>query len=105
MTQFLQSEYFKDVNDILYMKVPVLIIYNEGRVSGLVVGSINIGLQNRNLELRLTINPLSKILDDVMNGTISSLTLNMGGVTFGGQNYFFGYSIPVPPNEVDIHMG
>jgi len=100
MTSYLPSNYFKNVNGVLYVKTPVMIIYNQYPFSGYVMGSIIIAKQDAKVELRLGFNTAAPIESKVRNGEIPSLTLNVGGTTFGGQTYYFGEIIGVPPEEV-----
>jgi hypothetical protein len=96
MTSYLPSNYFKNVNGVLYVKTPVMIIYNQYPYSGHIMGSINIAGQ----KLRFGFNAAAPIESKVRNGEIPSLTLNSGGITFKGQNYYFGKIMDVPPEEV-----
>jgi hypothetical protein len=102
MTSYLPSNYFKKVNGVLYVKTPVMIIYNQYPYSGYVIGSITIA----GVDLRLGFNTAAPIESKVRNGETPSLTLNLGGITFGGQTYYFHYSVGLSPDEVRwIYMG
>ncbi len=99
MTVLLPSDYFTSRNNVLYMKVPVLIVYNEGSVSGIISSSISTLRSDAGLRFDLVFTTGS-LTDQIRNGIIPAVNLYKGGSTWGGGVYFFGINYYTSPGSV-----
>ncbi|MEZ0394159.1 MAG: hypothetical protein ABWK00_03835 [Desulfurococcaceae archaeon] len=96
LRQYLPSDYFTYSNNKLYVKVPVLIVYNQYYYSGVIDSSINIGVGART-EVRLTF-AAGEIISKLHNAEFPSVNFELKDASWGGYYYFYK-SLYVPPGE------
>ena len=95
---YLPSSYFRQENNRLYMKTPVLIAENPLSYSGVVGTSIAIDLSSSALEARLTFAP-GDIISGLRNGVYPSVDFQLGGSTWGGANYYYHRILFLAPQQ------
>lgn len=92
LVQDLPGDYFK-WSGVRYVKTPVLIAYNH--YTGATIGtSINVGTRTGAVVARLTFTTGS-ITSSIMRGILPKVTLQAGGSTWGGKNYYYGLNFQV----------
>jgi len=92
LVQYLPGSYFTE-SGVRYVKTPVLIAYNY-YTGATVVTSINIGTRARALVARLTF-ATGSITRPLMYGVLPSVTLQAGGSTWGGRDYYYYANLQV----------
>ncbi len=97
LTTQLPSDYFNNVDGVLYVKTPVLIVKNSYSYSGVVAAFILIGTRSGSIGVYPTL-AMGQILDPIASGITPSLTLRKGsGFTWGGSSYDYGRTLVVNP--------
>ena len=94
---YLPSSYFRQENNCLYVKTPVLIAENTASYSGVVGASIVIG-QGLVTETKLAF-AIGNIISSIRNGVYPSVDFQLGGRTWGGTNYFFVNALLLGPQQ------
>ncbi len=92
LVQDLPESYFK-WSGVRYVKTPVLIAHNY-YTGATIATSINIGVRAGALVARLTFTTGS-ITRSLMYGILPSVTLQAGGSTWGGRNYYYYANLQV----------
>ncbi|MEZ0290877.1 MAG: hypothetical protein ABWJ42_07310, partial [Sulfolobales archaeon] len=98
LQQYLPSDYFTYSNNKLYVKIPVLVVYNQLSYSGVIGPGINIGAMGaRTAEVRLTF-ATGEIISKLRNAEFPSVNFELKDASWGGY-YYFGNILYVPPDE------
>ena len=95
---YLPSNYFRQENNRLYMKTPVLIAENPASYSGVVSASISISVRSDVLETKLTFAP-GNIISSLRDGVYPSVNFELGGRTWGGANYYYHRTLFLAPQQ------
>ncbi|MGC8975757.1 MAG: hypothetical protein ACP5KB_06155, partial [Thermoprotei archaeon] len=95
---YLPSSYFRQENNRLYVKTPVLIAENPLSYSGVVSASIAIDVRNEVIETKLTFAP-GNIISSLRNGVYPLVNFELGGRTWGGTNYYYGRTLILDPQQ------
>ena len=102
LTALLPSTYFRWDNGKLYMKTPLMIVYNKYGYSDVVTANINLGAVNAAVSVYAVFG-LGDNLVELFRGETSAvpeLTLwRSGGRIWGGERYYYSRAESIPPEH------
>jgi hypothetical protein len=83
---------------LLYIATPILIIDNTQN-KGFIWAFISMNRTDARLETRISFST-DKALPDALQGKAPSISIQLGGATFGGNSYYYAYDLLVCPGTV-----